>query len=111
MHREQGSSLWLAVCECKAGTDLTWLLPDSARDQTSIHSESEGHVLRTRLTYRFSLALHEGENLTCVHRDGRGTTEERTVQVPRYRESLFCLKSLGQTGSETRRLFSQTSLP
>lgn len=82
--REENSPFWLAVCEC-AGTDLTWLLPDSARDQTSMHSESEGHVLKSRLTYRFSLALHEGQNLTCVH-DGRGTREERTVQVPRYRK-------------------------
>lgn len=85
--REQNSQFWLAVCECNAGTDLTWLLPDSARAQTSMHSESEGHVLRSRLTYRFRLALHEGQNLTCLHRDGRGTREERTVQVPTYCKS------------------------
>lgn len=95
--REQNSQFWLAVCECNGGTDLTWLLPDSARDHTSMHSESEGHVLRSRLTYRFSLDLHEGQNLTCVRRDGHGTREERTVQVPRYRKSaLLSLKWLSQ---------------
>ncbi|XP_075892561.1 uncharacterized protein LOC142895421 isoform X2 [Nelusetta ayraudi] len=82
--RERDSPLWLAVCECNAGTNLAWVLPDSARGQTSMQSEYKGHVLRARLTYSFSLALHEGQNLTCVHHYGRGTREERTVQIPRY---------------------------
>lgn len=85
--RTHDSPLWLAVCECNAGTNLAWVLPDSARGQTSMQSEYEGHVLRARLTYSFSLALHEGQNLTCVHHYGRGTREERTVQIPRYCKS------------------------
>lgn len=87
VERKHDSPLWLAVCECNAGTNLAWVLPDSARGRTSMQSEYEGHVLRARLTYSFSLALHEGQNLTCVHHYGRGTREERTVQIPRYCKS------------------------
>lgn len=86
VEREQDSPFWLAVCECNGGTDLAWVLPESARAQTSMRSEFEGHVLRARLTYRFSLAVHEGQNLTCVHRYGRDVREERTVHVPRFGE-------------------------
>lgn len=86
VERKHDPPLWLAVCECNGGTNLAWVLPDSAKGQTTMQSEYEGHVLRARLTYSFSLALHEGQSLTCVHHYGRGAREERTVQIPRYRK-------------------------
>lgn len=51
-----------------------------------MHSEYEGHVLRARLTYQFNLALHEGQNLTCVYHYGHGSREEKSIPIPRYCE-------------------------
>ncbi|KAG7480142.1 synaptoproteinsis syg-2-like isoform X1 [Solea senegalensis] len=88
--RQQDSHLWLAVCsvcECRGEgveTNLTWVLPENAKGQTSLHAEYEGHSLKTRLTYQFPLALHEGQDLTCVYQFKHGVTERRTVHVPRY---------------------------
>lgn len=87
--RQQDSPLWLAVCDCTGegvGGDLVWVLPENAKGQTSLHSEYEGFVTKAKLTYQFPLALHEGEDLTCVYRFGRGFTEKKTIHVPRYRE-------------------------
>ncbi|XP_056297257.1 uncharacterized protein si:ch211-149e23.4 isoform X2 [Pseudoliparis swirei] len=85
--RQQDSPLWLAVCDCTGegvGGDLVWVLPENAKGQTSLHSEYEGFVTKAKLTYQFPLALHEGEDLTCVYRFGRGFTEKKTIHVPRY---------------------------
>ncbi|AWO98752.1 Hypothetical protein SMAX5B_019982 [Scophthalmus maximus] len=85
--RQQDSHLWLAVCDCRGdavGTNLAWVLPENAKGQTSLHSEYEGRVLKARLTYQFPLALHEGQDLTCVYRFKHGITEKRSVHVPRY---------------------------
>ncbi|XP_028276409.1 uncharacterized protein LOC114445509 isoform X2 [Parambassis ranga] len=85
--RQQGSTLWLAVCDCRGegvGTNLAWLLPENAKSQTSLHSEYEGHILKARLTYKFPLELHEGQNLTCLYQFEHGIKEQRTVHIPRY---------------------------
>uniref|UniRef100_UPI0037E90F19 uncharacterized protein n=1 Tax=Semicossyphus pulcher TaxID=241346 RepID=UPI0037E90F19 len=85
--RQQDSPLWLAVCDCRGegvGTNLAWVLPENAKEQTSLHSEYVGRVLKARLTYQFPLALHEGQNLTCVYHFNDGTTEKTTIHIPRY---------------------------
>ncbi|XP_036929278.1 uncharacterized protein si:ch211-149e23.4 [Acanthopagrus latus] len=86
LQRQRDSSLWLAVCDCRGegvGTNLTWVLPENAQSQTSLQSEYEGQIQKARLTYQFSLAHHEGQNLTCVYHYEHGSTEE-TVHVPKY---------------------------
>ncbi|KAM6933313.1 uncharacterized protein FYW49_001690 [Xenentodon cancila] len=85
--RLQDSSLWLAACNCSGegiGENLTWVLPENALAKTSLCTEYEGHVMKTRLTYQFPLAIHEGQNLTCVYQSENGITEKRTVHIPRY---------------------------
>nr|XP_020472508.1 uncharacterized protein LOC109969747 [Monopterus albus] len=85
--RQQNSHLWLAVCECRGGgvrTNLAWLLPDDAKGQTSLQSQYEGHVLKSRLTYQFPLALHEGQYLTCVFQFEHGITEKRSIYIPKF---------------------------
>lgn len=89
VERQQDSPLWLAVCDCRGesvGTNLAWVLPENAKSQTSMQSEYEGKVLKARLTYQFHLALHEGQNLTCLYHFKHGTTEKRTILIPRYCE-------------------------
>ncbi|XP_065816341.1 uncharacterized protein si:ch211-149e23.4 isoform X2 [Labrus bergylta] len=84
--RQQDSLLWLAVCDCRGegdGANLAWLLPENAKEQTSLHSESEGRILKARLTYQFALAPHEGQNLTCVYQFKHGAAE-KTIHIPRY---------------------------
>ncbi|XP_074496622.1 uncharacterized protein LOC141770688 [Sebastes fasciatus] len=84
--RQQGSPLWLAVCECGGegvGTNLAWILPENAKGQTSLHSKYEG-VNKARLTYQFPLALHEGQEMTCVYQFKDGATEKKTIHIPRY---------------------------
>lgn len=88
LQRQHDSSLWLAVCDCRGegvGTNLAWVLPENARSQTSLQSEYEGQIQKARLTYQFSLAHHEGQNLTCVYHYEHGSTEE-TIHVPKYCE-------------------------
>ncbi|XP_042342917.1 uncharacterized protein si:ch211-149e23.4 [Plectropomus leopardus] len=85
--RQQDSPLWLAVCDCRgegAGTNLAWILPENAKGQTSLNSEYEGFVRKARLTYQFPLALHEGQELTCVYQFERGATEKKSIHIPRY---------------------------
>ncbi|KAG7243099.1 hypothetical protein INR49_016474 [Caranx melampygus] len=80
-------TLWQAVCECRAecdGKDLAWILPGKAKGQTSLHIENEGRAQKPRLTYHFSLALHEGQDLTCVYNSEHGIIEKKTAHVPRY---------------------------
>ncbi|XP_070685452.1 uncharacterized protein [Pempheris klunzingeri] len=92
--RQQDSPLWLAVCDCRGeavGTNLAWVLPENAQSQTSLHSEYEGRIQKARLTYRFPLALHEGQNLTCVYQFEHGATEKRTIHIPRYHISVRTL--------------------
>lgn len=87
--RERDSPLWLAVCDLRTqgvAANLTWVLPKNARGRTSLHSVYEGVTLTARLTYQFTLASHEGQRLTCVHRFGDGHAEQRTLYVPRYCE-------------------------
>ncbi|KAM4566712.1 uncharacterized protein PAE49_010225 isoform 1-T1 [Odontesthes bonariensis] len=84
--RQQDSPRWLAVCDCKGegvGTNLTWILPENARGETFLHTDYEGHIMKVRLTYQFPLALHEGQDLTCVYFE-HGITEKKTVKIPRY---------------------------
>ncbi|XP_070826921.1 uncharacterized protein [Chaetodon trifascialis] len=87
VQRQQDSPLWLAVCDCRGegvGTNLAWVLPENAQSQSSLQSEYEGQVLKARLTYQFPLALHEGQDLTCVYHFNQGTSEKRTIHIPRY---------------------------
>ncbi|XP_074535110.1 uncharacterized protein LOC141797538 [Halichoeres trimaculatus] len=84
--RQKDSPLWLAVCDCRGegvGRDLAWVLPENVKEQTSLHTKSEGQVLEARLTYQFPLALHEGQNLTCVYRSKHGATE-KSIHIPEY---------------------------
>lgn len=86
--RQQDSPLWLAVCDCRgegAGTNLAWVLPENAKSQTSLQPNYKGEI-QARLTYQFPLGLHEGHNLTCVYQSKHGTTEEKTIHIPRYCE-------------------------
>ncbi|XP_049431658.1 uncharacterized protein si:ch211-149e23.4 isoform X1 [Epinephelus fuscoguttatus] len=85
--RQQDSPFWLAVCDCRgegAGTNLAWVLPENAKGQTSLNSEYEGRVRKARLTYQFPLALHEGQDLTCVYQFEHGATEKKTIRIPKY---------------------------
>ncbi|KAM7399087.1 hypothetical protein PAMP_018379 [Pampus punctatissimus] len=96
--KQQDSSLWLAVCDYRGegvGANLAWVLPENVKGQTSLHSENEGHALKARLTYQFPLALHEGQDLTCVYQLEHGLTERRTVHIPRY--SIFSVRVLNHT--------------
>lgn len=91
--RQRDTPLWLAVCDHSAEgvtTNLDWLLPENTRGQTSLFSESDGRVLKSRLTYRFPLSLHEGQDLTCVSRDERKITQKKTIHIPRY---CKCIKN------------------
>ncbi|XP_023125528.2 uncharacterized protein si:ch211-149e23.4 [Amphiprion ocellaris] len=84
--RKQDSPLWLAVCRCRGvcvRKNLAWVLPENAKSQTPLQSEYEGHM-EARLTYQFPLALHEGQDLTCVYQFQNGITEKKTFHVPRY---------------------------
>lgn len=86
--RLQNSPLWMAVCDYRGPSislNLAWLLPGKTESQTSMELEQEGQFLKARLTYQFSLALQEGQNLTCVYHHDHGPTE-KTVHVPKYRE-------------------------
>lgn len=86
--RQQNSPLWMAACNYRGpslSVNLAWLLPEKTESQTSMDLEQEGQFLKARLTYQFSLALHEGQNLTCAYRHEHGSTE-KTVHVPEYRE-------------------------
>lgn len=85
--RQQNSPILLAVCECRGesvGANLAWVLPENTKGKTSLQSQYEGHVLKARLTYQFPLALHEGQDLTCVYHFEHGATEKRTIHIPRY---------------------------
>ncbi|XP_029963467.1 uncharacterized protein LOC115399947 isoform X2 [Salarias fasciatus] len=84
---QQHSPLWLAVCDCSGegtGSNLTWVLPENAKSHTSLSVESDGNVLKARRTYEFPLALHEGQNLTCVYQLEDVVTLQKTVHVPKY---------------------------
>lgn len=90
VQRQEDSTLWTAVCDYagpSVSVDLLWLLPGRTKSQTSmeLEREREGLFLIARLTYQFDLALHEGQNLTCVFQYGHGSAE-RTVHVPQYCE-------------------------
>ncbi|XP_041851800.1 uncharacterized protein si:ch211-149e23.4 isoform X2 [Melanotaenia boesemani] len=83
----QDSSLWMAVCDYRGegvGTNLAWVLPENTRGETSLNTKYEGHIINARLTYQFPLALHEGQDLTCVHQFEHGITEKKTVHIPKY---------------------------
>ncbi|XP_059187195.1 uncharacterized protein si:ch211-149e23.4 [Centropristis striata] len=85
--KPQDSPLWLAVCDCRGegvGSNLAWVLPENAKGQTSLNSEYKGHIIKARLTYQFPLALHEGQDLTCVYHFEHGATEKKTLHIPRY---------------------------
>lgn len=86
--RQQNSPLWMAACDYRGpslSVNLAWLLPGQTKSQTSMELEQEGQFLKARLTYQFSLDLHEGQNLTCAYWLEQGSTE-KTVHVPEYRE-------------------------
>lgn len=87
--RQHNSELWLAVCECMVEDvrmNLAWILPENAKSQTTLQSEFEGRAMKARLTYQFPLALHEGQDLTCVYQFEHGTTEKRSIHIPKYCE-------------------------
>lgn len=85
--RQQHSPLWLAVCDCSGediDTNLTWILPEKAKGQTSLSSEYDGRVRKARHTYEFPLARHEGEDLTCVCQLEDVITIKKTLHIPKY---------------------------
>ncbi|KAF7645094.1 hypothetical protein LDENG_00210090 [Lucifuga dentata] len=87
VERQQDSLLWLAACDLRGegvGSSLAWILPENTKGQTSLHSEYEGRVLKSRLTYQFPLSLHEGQNLTCVNHHEHRITQKKTIHIPRY---------------------------
>ncbi|XP_053729726.1 uncharacterized protein si:ch211-149e23.4 isoform X2 [Synchiropus splendidus] len=95
---DQDSQQWVALCNCTgeaAGANLTWILPDNTKAQTSLLSQHEGRVLNAQLMYQFSLAMHEGHDLTCVCQFDSRLTEKKTVHIPRY--YLSTLRVLNQT--------------
>nr|XP_046150214.1 uncharacterized protein LOC123992763 isoform X4 [Oncorhynchus gorbuscha] len=96
--RQRGSPLWLAVCEYRGdrlGAHLSWVLPDNATGHISFRSGYEGVRVLTNLTYEFSLALHEGQDLICLIQNHHGLKERRTVHVPKY--YISSVRVLNQT--------------
>ncbi|CDQ67447.1 unnamed protein product [Oncorhynchus mykiss] len=95
----QSRSLWLAVCEYRGDgirAHLSWVLPDNTTGHISFRSGYEGVRVLTNLTYEFPLALHEGQDLTCLFQNHHGLKERRTVHVPRYcNDGLHRLLLLG----------------
>ncbi|XP_010891948.2 uncharacterized protein si:ch211-149e23.4 [Esox lucius] len=84
---QKDSPMWLAVCEYRGfrlGAHLSWDLPENATAQISLHSRYEGMRVLTNLTYEFPLALHEGQNLTCLIQNHHGLNMSKTVHVPKY---------------------------
>ncbi|XP_036393633.1 uncharacterized protein si:ch211-149e23.4 [Megalops cyprinoides] len=84
--RHKASWLWLAVCEFRgdaASVNLSWVLPENATGKTVSRSWHEGGRLRADVTYEFTLALHEGENLTCLLQNEYGL-EEKILHIPHY---------------------------
>lgn len=118
VQRQKNSPLWTAVCDYTGPSislDLVWLLPGQTESQISRELEQEGHFLKARLTYQFSLALHEGQNLTCVFQHERGSAE-RTVHVPQYCEfdqetipNITCCTCKCEPSVTVARTFPQTS--
>ncbi|XP_076002029.1 uncharacterized protein LOC142995031 [Genypterus blacodes] len=109
--RQRDSPLWLAVCDLSGEgvvTDLKWVLPQHTRGQTSRLSESDGRVLKSRLTYRFPLSLHEGQNLTCVSCDGGEITQKKTIHIPRY--YISSVRVLNHTAPPLRRHGGQCAM-
>ncbi|XP_013880684.1 uncharacterized protein si:ch211-149e23.4 [Austrofundulus limnaeus] len=100
---------WLAVCDCIGEgdeTNLAWALPENTRSETSLRTEYEGDIMRARLTYRFPLAAHEGQDLTCVYHFENGISEKRTVHIPRY--YISSVKVLNHTTPLQSRHSSET---
>ncbi|XP_071213413.1 CD166 antigen isoform X2 [Salvelinus alpinus] len=96
--RQRESPLWLAVCEYRGGrfgAHLSWVLPDNATGHISFRSGYEGVRVLTNLTYEFSLALHEGQDLICLIQNRHGLKERRTVHVPKY--YISSVRVLNQT--------------
>ncbi|XP_064830924.1 uncharacterized protein LOC135546431 isoform X2 [Oncorhynchus masou masou] len=94
----QSRSLWLAVCEYRGDgirAHLSWVLPDNTTGHISFRSGYEGVRVLTNLTYEFPLALHEGQDLTCLFQNHHGLKERRTVHVPRY--YISSVRLLNQT--------------
>ncbi|XP_071214760.1 uncharacterized protein [Salvelinus alpinus] len=94
----QSRSLWLAVCEYRGDgirAHLSWVLPDNTTGHISFRSGYEGVRVLTNLTYEFPLALHEGQDLTCLIQNHHGLKERRTVHVPRY--YISSVRLLNQT--------------
>ncbi|CAL8352766.1 unnamed protein product [Lota lota] len=81
------SDLWQAVCDYQAEgvkANLTWVLPAGSKGQVSLRSQNDGRTVRAQLTYRFPLASHEGDALTCLVEYQRIGSEKRTVHIPKY---------------------------
>ncbi|KAM8904565.1 uncharacterized protein AB9W97_008164 [Spinachia spinachia] len=107
--RQQESSLWLAVCDYRGGgvgPDLAWVLAEYVKGQTSLHSEHEGCAIKARVTYQFPLALHEGQDLTCVYRFEHGVTTKKTIHIPRY--NISSVRVLNHTTPLQNRYASET---
>ncbi|XP_078785695.1 uncharacterized protein si:ch211-149e23.4 isoform X1 [Oryzias latipes] len=85
--RQRDPPLWQAVCDCEGEcfrTNLHWVLPKRARPETPPLAEFEDNGIKATLTYPFPLALHEGQNLTCMYQFDHRISENRTVQIPKY---------------------------
>ncbi|XP_064158816.1 uncharacterized protein si:ch211-149e23.4 isoform X2 [Anguilla rostrata] len=99
--RLKTSAQWQAVCELTraraAGrAAVSWVLPENSTGRAAFRSGYEGGSLWARSTYEFPLARHEGRNLTCLTRDGHGTTET-TLHVPQF--YISSLRVLNRTTS------------
>ncbi|KAJ8280161.1 hypothetical protein GJAV_G00051260 [Gymnothorax javanicus] len=80
------SSLWLAVCELKGVSaifNISWVLPENSTGRTAFHSGYDGGRPWAKGTYEFSLADHEGKNLTCRVQDGH-SRKETYLHIPRF---------------------------
>ncbi|KAL4648536.1 hypothetical protein GN956_G6745 [Arapaima gigas] len=91
---QQGSSLWLAVCESTWHTDkfnLSWVLPENNTGRTAVCSRTEGGLILST-AYEFPLYLHEEQNLTCRIQNEH-ISAEKTVHIPRYNISLALLSA------------------
>ncbi|XP_061073921.1 uncharacterized protein si:ch211-149e23.4 [Conger conger] len=88
----KASALWLAVCEVSgaaANVTVSWVLPENSTGRTTFRSGHEEGGLWAKSTYVFSLARHEGQNLTCLTQD-ENSTKETTLHIPQ-----FYISSLG----------------
>ncbi|XP_063060713.1 uncharacterized protein si:ch211-149e23.4 [Engraulis encrasicolus] len=107
LKESHNSSVLRAVCEYSSEAEnasLAWLLPGNrtaaAVGVASTSYAMEGSKVTTSAVYEFTLAAHEGSDLTCLIRPTRGPEQRRVVPVPQY--YISSMKVMNDTTCERR---------